>query len=98
MAAAGHPDDEKVANRLERETCRRVRSSKIHEVSFKPDRQIFRQPYMRKIMTVEGVTILFPDKVESPNVRVVDLGGDKKQIIVDTDKVMEDGVVTPKLS
>ncbi|MBN4172932.1 hypothetical protein GSU75_00102 [Pseudomonas savastanoi pv. phaseolicola] len=98
MAAAGHPDDEKVANRLERETRKRVRSSKLHEVSFKPDRKIFRQPYMRKIMTAEGVTILFPDKSESPNVRVVDLGGDKRQIIVDTDKVTEDGVVTPKTS
>lgn len=96
MVAAGHPDDEKVANRLERETRKRVRSSKLHEVSFEPDRKIFRQPYMRKIMTAEGVTILFPDKSESPNVRVVDLGGDKRQIIVDTDKVTEDGVVTPK--
>ena len=98
MVAAGHPDDEKVANRLERETRKRVRSSKLHEVSFEPDRKIFRQPYMRKIMTAEGVTILFPDKSESPNVRVVDLGGDKRQIIVDTDKVTEDGVVTPKTS
>ncbi|WP_235810094.1 hypothetical protein [Pseudomonas syringae group genomosp. 3] len=98
MAAAGHPTDEKVANRLERETCRRVRSSKLHEVSFKPDRRIFRQPYMRKIMTVEGVTIIFPDKAESPNVRVVDLDGDRRQIIVDTDKVTEDSVVTPKPS
>lgn len=96
MAAAGHPEDEKVANRLERETRRRVKGSKIHEISFKPDRRIFRQPYMRKIMTVEGVTILFPDKIENPNVLVVDLDGDRKQIIVDTDKVMEDSVVTPK--
>lgn len=96
MTAAGHPEDEKIANRLERETRKRVRTSKIHEVSFKPDRRIFRQPYMRKIMTVEGVTILFPDRIENPSVQVITLQGDKKQIIVDTDKVTEDSVVTPK--
>lgn len=96
MLAAGHPEDEKVANRLERETRSRVRKSKLHELSFKPDRRILRQPYMRKIVTTEGVTILFPDRAENPNVTVVDLKGDKKQIIVDTDRVTEDSVVTPK--
>ena len=39
---------------------------------------------MRKIMTVEGVTILFPDKEDNPNVTVIDLEGDKKTIIVET--------------
>ncbi|WP_236217274.1 nucleoid-associated protein [Pseudomonas rhodesiae] len=96
LAAAGHPQDEKTIKRLERETQKRVRSSKLHEVSFKPDRKILRQPYLRKIMTVEGVTILFPDRVENPNVRVIALYGDKKQIIVETDKVTEDSVVAPK--
>lgn len=97
IAAAGHPEDEKVANRLERETRKRVKSSKIHEVSFKPDRRIFRQPYMRKIMTIEGVTILFPDKVGNPNVQIIFLQGDKRKFIIETDKVTEDSVVTPKL-
>lgn len=96
ILAAGHPEDEKVANRLERETRSRVRKSKLHELSFKPDRRILRQPYMRKIVTTEGVTILFPDRVENPNVKVVELKGGKKQIIVDTDRVTEDSVVTPK--
>ncbi|HFH3154504.1 TPA: hypothetical protein ACGJTQ_005863, partial [Pseudomonas aeruginosa] len=83
--------------RLERETRRRVKSSKLHELSFKPDRKILRQPYMRKIMTVEGVTILFPDKEDNPNVTVIDLEGDKKTIIVETNKVTENSVVAPKL-
>lgn len=96
LIAAGHPEDEKVANRLERETRKRVRTSKVHELSFKPDRRILKQPYMRKIMTVEGVTILFPDKVENPNVKVIALKGDKRQIIVETDMVTEDSVVAPK--
>ncbi|BBH46735.1 nucleoid-associated protein [Pseudomonas sp. KU43P] len=96
MLAAGHPEDEKIANRLERETRSRVRKSKLHELSFKPDRRILRQPYMRKIVTAEGVTILFPDRKENPNVQVIQLDGDKKQIIVDTDRVKEDSVVTPK--
>lgn len=98
LAAAGHPEDDKVANRLERETRKRVKSSKINEVVFKPDRRIFRQPYMRKIMTVEGVMILFPDKVENPNVQIIPLQGDKRKFIIETDKVTEDSVVTPKPS
>lgn len=96
MLAAGHPKDEKIAIRLERETRRRVNKSKLHELSFEPDRQILRQPYMRRIVTTEGVTILFPDRTENPNVKVVELKGGKTQIIVDTDRVTEDSVVTPK--
>lgn len=96
MLAAGHPEDDKIAGRLEKEARARVRKSKLHELSFKPDRKILRQPYMRKIVTTEGVTILFPDRAENPNVKVVALEGGKVQIIVDTDRVTEDSVVTPK--
>lgn len=96
LAAAGHPEDEKIIHRLERETRKRVRSSKIHEISFKPDRRILRRPYMRKIMTVEGVTILFPDREEDPNVVVINLAGERKRFIIETDQVTEDSVVTPK--
>ncbi|MCF7534033.1 nucleoid-associated protein [Pseudomonas petrae] len=96
LVAAGAPDDVKAATRLERETRKRVKSSKLHELTFKPDRNILRQPYMRKISTVEGVTITFPDKADSPNVRVVDLEAERKQIIVETNRVTEDSVVTPK--
>lgn len=96
MLAAGHPEDDKVAGRLEKETRTRIKKSKLHELSFKPDRKILRQPYMRKIVTTEGVTILFPDRAENPNVKVVALEGGRVQIIVDTDRVTEDSVVTPK--
>lgn len=98
MMAAGHPQDEKIASRLEKETRTRVKKSKLHELSFEPDRRILRQPYMRRIVTTEGVTILFPDRAENPNVRVVELKGGRTQIIVDTDRVTEDSVVTPKPS
>ncbi|RBL66159.1 hypothetical protein C3E98_039050, partial [Pseudomonas sp. MWU13-2625] len=96
MLAAGHPEDDKIAGRFEKETRTRVRKSKLHELSFKPDRKNLRQPYMRKIVTTVGVTILFPDRSENPNVKVVELEGGKVQIIVDTDRVTEDSVVTPK--
>lgn len=96
MLAAGHPEDDKVFGRLEKETRTRIKKSKLHELSFKPDRKILRQPYMRRIVTTEGVTILFPDRAENPNVKVVELEGGKVQIIVDTDRVTEDSVVTPK--
>lgn len=96
LVAANSPEDEKVVTRLERETRRRVVTSKLHEITFKPDRKVLRQPYMRKIMTIEGVTVIFPDKEENPNVKVVDLEGDKKRIIVETNKVTENSVVAPK--
>jgi len=96
LAAAGHPADEKVVSRLECETRKRVRTSKIHEISFTPDRRILRRPYMRKIMTVEGVTILFPNRQDDPNVLVINLVGERKRFIIETDQVTEDSVVTPK--
>ncbi|WP_460060391.1 hypothetical protein [Pseudomonas sp. S2_A05] len=96
MLAAGHPEDDKVVGRLEKETRTRIKKGKLHELSFKPDRKILRQPYMRRIVMTEGVTILFPDRAENPNVKVVELEGGKVQIIVDTDRVTEDSVVTPK--
>lgn len=51
MLVASHPEDDKIAARLEKETRTRVKKSKLHELSFKPDRKILRQPYMRKIVT-----------------------------------------------
>ena len=51
---------------------------------------------MRNFVTGECVTFLFPDLNEYHNVQVIQLDGDKKQIIVDTDRVKEDSVVTPK--
>ncbi|KPN90914.1 hypothetical protein [Pseudomonas nunensis] len=77
-------------------TRKRTKSSKSQELTFKPDRKILRQPYMRKIITVEGVTITFPDKTDNPNVRVVDLEDGRKQFVVETDRVMEDSIVAPK--
>lgn len=93
LYAAGDPKDEKVRKHLERETRRRVKDSKLHELEFKPDRSVLRQPSMRKLVTVEGVTITFLDIDNNPNVRVVDQPGGGKQIVIDTKQIKENSLV-----
>lgn len=91
--AAGDPDDEKVRKHLEREVSRRVRESKLHEVEFKPDRSVLRQPGMRKLVTVEGITITFMDVDNNPNVKIADRPGGGKQIVIETKQIKENNLV-----
>ncbi|MBC9250982.1 hypothetical protein A9179_11895 [Pseudomonas alcaligenes] len=93
LFAAGDPQDDKIRKHLERETRRRVKDSKLHELEFKPDRTVLRQPSLRKLVTVEGVTITFLDIDNNPNVRVVDQPGGGKQIVIDTKQIKENSLV-----
>lgn len=95
LFAAGDPDDQKIRHRLERETRTRIKKSKLHELEFKPDRSVLRQPHMRKIITAEGVTVMFVDADNNPNVQVIDTGGDTRQIIIETKRITENTLVTP---
>jgi hypothetical protein len=95
LIGAGDPSDEKVKHRLERETRTRVKKSKLHELEFKPDRKVLRQPHMRKIITAEGVTVMFTDTDNNPNVKIVNTGGDSRQIIIETKLITENSLVSP---
>jgi hypothetical protein len=96
LAAAGDPSDDKIIHRLERETRRRVRESKLHHLEFKPDRTVLRQPAIRKLRTVEGVTIIFPDIENNPNVNILDEGGGAQRIVIETKKIMENSLVAQR--
>ncbi|MFK1548917.1 nucleoid-associated protein [Pseudomonas aeruginosa] len=96
ISAAGDPSDDKTVHRLERETRRRVRESKLHQLEFKPDRSVLRQPAIRKLRTVEGVTIIFPDIENNPNVDIRDVGGGAQRIVIETKKIMENSLVAQR--
>jgi len=93
LFAAGDPEDEKIRKHLERETRRRIKDSKLHEVAFKPDRSVLRQPAMRKLVTVEGITVTFLDIDNNPNLRIVDQPGGGKQIVIETKHIKENNLV-----
>lgn len=95
LVGAGDPVDEKARHRLERETRTRVKKSKLHQLEFKPDRTVLRQPHLRKIITAEGVTVMFADADNNPNVKVIDTGGDTRQIVIETKRITENTLVTP---
>ena len=96
LSSAGDPTEEKVVQRFERETRRRVRESKLHHVEFKPDRAVLRQPAIRKLRTVEGVTIIFPDIESDPNVTIEPVAGGGQRIIVETKKITENSLVADR--
>lgn len=96
LSAAGDPTDDKAVNRLERETRRRVRESRLHHLEFKPDRSVLRQPAIRKLRTAEGVTIIFPDIENNPNVDIKDVGGGAQRIVIETKKILENSLVADR--
>ncbi|MDH1922545.1 hypothetical protein N5I18_26120 [Pseudomonas juntendi] len=96
LASAGDPTDDKIVQRLERETRRRVRESKLHHIEFKPDRAVLRQPATRKLRTVEGVTVIFPDIENSPNVVIEPLAGGATRIVIETKEITENGLVAER--
>jgi hypothetical protein len=66
FAAADHPEDEIVRRRLETAASRRMKAHKLDGVEFQASRRILRAPPMRRIKTVEGVMLQYPDDLENP--------------------------------
>nr|WP_242070516.1 nucleoid-associated protein [Pseudomonas mohnii] len=93
LSSVGDPTDDKIVQRLERETRRRVRESKLHHIEFKPDRAVLRQPATRKLRTVEGVTVIFPGIENSPNVVIEPIAGGAKRIVIETKEITENSLV-----
>ncbi|MFL9812914.1 nucleoid-associated protein [Stutzerimonas sp. VN223-3] len=97
LSSAGDPTDDKTVQRLERETRKRVRESKLHHLEFKPDRSVLRQPAIRKLRTIEGVTVTFPDIQTNPNVVINNIDGGGKRIVIETKEITENGLVAERL-
>lgn len=90
--AAGNPTDEKILNRLQNTTMRKIRSAKIENLVFPSIPAILGRPPMRRIRTTEGVTILYPDGAGmTVSRKPKDNGGEL--ITIDTQEITEDKIV-----
>jgi len=90
LAAANHPDDEIVQSRLRSAARRRIAANKLEGLEFQPNRQYLGRPQVRRIKTVENVTLEFPDDLEG-NVVNWDEEGDETVFTIRTQEVKENG-------
>lgn len=93
LAAAGNPEDENTRAALLRRTSMKLRAAKLSGLVFRPDRQVLRRPRMRRIKTVEGVTLTYPDDANGMIVQREHVEGGGERIIITTDRVEEDTIV-----
>lgn len=97
LAAAGHPTNEETRGLLRRRTAQKLRVHRLNGLAFPPDRQVLRKPPMRRIRTTEGVTLTYPDEINSVTVqRVRNTQGEGEIITITTDRIVEDSVVSDR--
>lgn len=97
IAAAGHPADEETKALLRRRTTHKLRLQRLNGLEFPPDRQVLRKPPLRKIRTTEGVTVTYPDEINSVTVqRTRNPAGEGEVITITTDRIVEDTVVSDR--
>ncbi|WP_313413555.1 hypothetical protein [Stenotrophomonas sp.] len=90
MAAAGHPDED-IQHVWRQRVARVLRRQHLSGLVFPVDRQVFRRPPMRKVVTAEGVTLTYPDGVGVE--RTARANGAGEVITITTDRIVEDTVV-----
>lgn len=93
MAAAGNPEDEETRATLLKRTTVKLRSAKLSGLVFPPDRNVLRRPRMRKIKTVEGVTVTYPDDANGVTLQRQPMDGGGERITITTDRILEDSIV-----
>lgn len=93
LAAAGNPDDEAVRAEWHAQTLRRIRNAKLDGLVFSPDRQILRKPSLRKVKTIEGITLTYPDEIGEIAVSRSKTSSGGELITIKTERVTEDIVV-----
>lgn len=93
FAAADDPADEAVRARIREIALRKVQQARLAGIVFRADRQQLGRPPLRRIKTVEGVTVTYPDALERATVeRTVSADGGEV-ITITTQRVTEDVVV-----
>ena len=97
LAAAGHPSNEETRGGLRRRTTNKLRVHKLTGLAFPPDRQLLRKPPLRRIRTTEGVTVTYPDEVNSVTVqRLPNPQGEGETITITTNRIVEDSLVSDR--
>lgn len=93
FAAADDPVDEAVRTRLRDVALRKIKLSRLTGLVFRPDRQLLGRPPLRRIKTVEGVTVIYPDALEAASVERTISATGGEVITITTQRVLEDVVV-----
>lgn len=93
MLALGNPDNEDDRTRVNKKIERRIASSKLSGLSFTPDRNILRVPLTRKVKTIEGVIISYPNDEGGALVSRIPRKEGGETITITTSKITEDSVV-----
>ena len=93
LAAAGNPAEEVTRIALQRRAAHHIDRQKLNGLAFPPDRQLLRRPPIRRLKTVEGVTVMYPDEA---GVVTVQRGANPNGgaiITITTDRIEEDALV-----
>ncbi|WP_228894791.1 nucleoid-associated protein [Pseudoduganella aquatica] len=93
LTAAGNIEDEGISSKLRNLAARRIRSNKLDGISFKPNKKVLTRPALRKVRTVEGVTIMYPDQDGAVAVHREKTAQGGETITIETAKIMEDTLV-----
>ncbi|MBN8648895.1 MAG: hypothetical protein J0L55_13150 [Caulobacterales bacterium] len=96
MLALGNPDNEADRTRVNRKTERRIASNRLSGLSFAPDRNILRLPLTRKVKTIEGVIISYPNDEGGTLVSRTPREEGGETITITTSLITEDSVVSNK--
>jgi 37-kD nucleoid-associated bacterial protein len=93
ITASGNPADENVKSRLRSVAMRKIRGAKLDGLAFRPNRGILTRPALRKVRTVEGVTIMYPDQAGAVSVHRQKTNQGGETITIQTAEVTEDTLV-----
>lgn len=96
MAAAGNPAEETTRATLQKRTEKEIRRAKLTGLAFRPDPQILRHPPLRRLKTIEGVTITYPDESAVVTVQRGANPNGGATITIQTDRIEEETVVSDR--
>lgn len=98
QAAAENPVDEAIASAIKDISLRKIKGARLTGLSFKPDRQLLGRPPVRRIKTIEGVVLTYPDALEAASVERKAGKDGSEVIVITTKKIVEDKVVANSAS
>lgn len=93
LSAAGDPGDDGTRSRLLARATRKLEAAKLGGLAFPPDRRVLERPPVRRLRTVEGVVLSYPDEADPVTVRREPAARGGETITITTRQVLEDRLV-----
>jgi hypothetical protein len=90
LAAADDPADEVVRGRIRDIVLKKINQARLTGLEFRPDKQLLGRPPLRRIKTIEGVTLTYPDALETASVERTKSADGGEVITITTQRVTED--------